>query len=129
MRINLKNKEEIEKILNEVQSDRMLRKVDYSDICSTARTAEEELEKIGLVKSQMKGVKFTYNRAETFTSTYGMPPKATCFSVEHGRNDWFSVNVSRDTATKRSRIYLTNEQKEYLLQKINNKMSNFTFHV
>lgn len=95
MKINLKNREKIESVLDQVQHRAKTRTISYEDIYETIERIEQRLE-LRLLKEDWRGLKFNVDLgAQRFPEAYRGKPMSTQFQVERGSKAWFVTNISR----------------------------------
>lgn len=109
MRINVKNTQEVQKALDEVQKRCSQRTLDANDITNFITKAEEKLISI-LPKKYWQGVRVAIfeNFGGRVPSSYKGMPMATEVTLERGSKDWFIIDIKRLYASTSGHVQFLN---------------------
>lgn len=118
-KINVKNLDAIEKILNVVQKRAVVRTVMVSEIIDSVDTVSK---KLGgwLYKKDWHGVRVHVDlNAQNFPGAYKGNPESTGFILRRGSNDWFISAVGRKTCASFGHQFVidfTDDQKKKIAE-------------
>lgn len=94
MKINVDNKDDVQKKLDAVQSRCTARTIDYEDITLNAKRAERKLGELGIKQKARKGCSVHMSPSRV-TNSYRYPAEGTYARLERGSRDWFLVSAGR----------------------------------
>lgn len=104
MKINLKDREKVQKALDDAQSRARVRTVDYADVLKAVEKAEERLSQILLKKDWIDLEIHCDPNSQKFPNAYKGRPESTHFVIKRFSTGWFLTNVERydcnETQTK-----------------------------
>jgi hypothetical protein len=94
MRINVKNTEKIEKVINEIKGQYRTELLTSEKILKLAETCEKHMERFGLKEEDRQGARFLF-RAEGFTND-----RSTGCVLERGLGRWLLVKIENLVKTE-----------------------------
>jgi len=117
--INEKNKEKLEKMIEEGQKKARTRTITLPYIVKHLERVEKHL---GIPKTKLVGVVVSVDPyAQNFPSAYRGTPMSTHFAAEYSKSGWKLIQVSRArvrSERQETEIYLTDDAREALLRRM-----------
>lgn len=119
IKIDEKNKQKIEEVLGKVQGKASERIFDYIGVESLIKIAEENLDKLGILKKNRH--KCTYRYSDSY---YQKSKKyrsvCTIIEIERNRNDWYLTDAKRELCwpNGENKIMLSDEARDQKIKEI-----------
>jgi hypothetical protein len=124
MKVNVKDKEKVQEVLDYAQRRSKKRTVTVRNIDLMIADLEENLA-VMLPKALWKGLRFRLNyNAQKFPNAYKWMPEATIVYLERFASGWFVTNAQRSYC-ENSKVILLNEFSETQKEKILERMRKF----
>lgn len=105
MKVNVKDREKLEKCLKIVQHRASARTIDLSYISHAVEKAEEQLSKMLYKKDWVDIVVHCDPHSQKFPSSYKGRPESTQFEIRKYPSGWFVVSLSRRYCRERAYHY------------------------
>lgn len=94
IKININNKEEIEKIIAEVQKGCRTRTIDYTDLVYATEKAEEMLDAIGIKKDGRNECQIVL-KPQTVCNSYNGKAEGSSATIKRFSSGWFLIYFGR----------------------------------
>ena len=94
IKININNKEEIEKIIAEKQRGCRIRMLDYNDLFCAAEKAEEMLDAIGIKKDGRNDCQIVL-KPQTVCNSYNGKAEGSSATIKRFSSGWFLIYFGR----------------------------------
>jgi hypothetical protein len=117
-KINLSKKEEIQKVLEEVQKRASVRIIDVDDIYRFVFYIEKRFEKILYKKDWKGGIIHVDINAQNFSNAYKGIPESTQFDLIRGSSSWFVSGIKREICKPQNQQFIvkfTEDQKSKMV--------------
>lgn len=113
MKINVKDKEKIEKAIQEIEGRATARTLTYEDVEYWMEKLEEWVSSL-MPKAYWKGLRAVVDdHAQNFPASYKYEPLSTVFTVERFSTGWFITNICRErTAGEGKEIQIKTTEKQ-----------------
>ena len=124
--INERNKDRIEKALDEVQKRCTVRTIDFNDILNELKAVDEQFSKVCTKKAFENTEVLIDVNGQNFPSAYKFPANSTQFRAVYSKGKWRLVYIDRDwcrTYSQRWHITLSDTAKECILHEYSKDMN------
>lgn len=125
MKINVKNQEKIQRVLDDIQLRAQVRTLTAGEILHVAQQAEERLSNVGLSLEMKRNARLTFGKCGSFPSSYKYLAVGTVGVIERFASGWFVVDLRRDGCEGHNYFQFTPEQKQRISERAVDLAANY----
>ena len=117
MKINVNNREKLNRELDAVQRRAQVRTLTAAEILRVSQQAEQRLSDVGLSAQLKRGAQLRFGMCGPFPSAYKYPASGTVGTLERFASGWFVVDLHRGDCDGHNYFRLTPEQQQRISER------------